>query len=62
MKVTIDRDKCSGCGLCESTAPDVFKLGKDGVATVLVDVVPANLEKDVQMAADDCPESAIIIS
>jgi len=50
-----------GCGVCETTAPDVFQLGDDGIAKVIVDIVPAHLEADVQTAIDDCPEGAISI-
>ena len=61
MKATVDRKLCSGCGLCESTAPDVFLLGKDGIATVLVDLVPTGSEDLVKQAAEDCPEGAILV-
>ena len=58
MKVTIS-EECIGCGLCEGTAPDVFALGDEGVAEVIVDEIPEELEDDVQQAADDCPVGAI---
>ncbi len=33
MKVKVDPDLCMGCGVqCETTAPDVFQLGDDGIA------------------------------
>ena len=34
MKVWIDQDLCTGCGLCEEIAPDVFVLLDDGLAHV----------------------------
>ncbi len=58
MKVTVN-EECIGCGLCESTAADVFAVNDDGVAEVIVDEVPADMEDDVQEAADSCPVSAI---
>lgn len=58
MKVTVS-EECIGCGLCESTAADVFSVNDDGVAEVIVDEVPADMEDDVQEAADSCPVSAI---
>jgi ferredoxin len=58
MKVTIS-EECIGCGLCEGTAADVFALGDEGVAEVIVDEIPEELEDDVQQAADDCPVGAI---
>ncbi|RKX43855.1 MAG: ferredoxin, partial [Thermotogae bacterium] len=35
-KVTVDKDACIGCGVCENLCPEVFKLGDDGKATTLV--------------------------
>ena len=29
MEVKIDKDLCTGCGLCEETCPDIFKLNED---------------------------------
>ena len=35
MKVWIDQDLCTGDGLCEEIAPDVFTLLDDGLASVM---------------------------
>lgn len=59
MKVNVGRDKCQGCGLCESDVPDVFALGYDGRAKVLIDMIPTHLENAVKEAIDNCPEQAI---
>jgi ferredoxin len=59
MKVRIDPDLCTGCGLCSDSVPDVFKMGDD-IAEVIVAEVPSNLESAVQEAVDDCPAEAII--
>jgi ferredoxin len=60
MKVRIDADLCTGCGLCTDSVPDVFKMGDD-VAQVIKADVPANLEKAVKEAVEDCPAEAIIV-
>ena len=60
MKVRIDDDLCTACGLCVDSVPDVFTMGDD-TAEVANSEVPSNLEKDVQDAADDCPVEAIIV-
>ena len=60
MKVRIDPDLCTGCGLCSDSVPDVFKMGDD-IAEVISAEVPGNLEGAVQEAVDDCPAEAIII-
>ncbi len=58
MKATVNED-CIGCGLCESTCPEVFVIGDDGVAEVTVEEVPEEAEDGTQEAADNCPVSAI---
>jgi ferredoxin len=60
MKVTIDEDSCTACGLCVESCPDVFEMGDD-IAQVTVDDVPAELEDAVQQAADECPAEAIVV-
>jgi ferredoxin len=60
MKVSIDADLCTGCGLCTDSVPDVFTLGDD-VAEVSKPDVPANLEEAVKEAAEDCPVEAILV-
>ena len=39
MKATVNED-CIGCGLCESTAPEVFEIGDDGLAHAIEEEVP----------------------
>lgn len=58
MKVTINEENCIGCGQCEATCSDVFKIGDDGIAHV-VGEVKEEFKEDVEMAADGCPTSAI---
>ena len=60
MKVKVDADLCTACGLCTDDVPDVFKMGDD-VAEVIVEEVPGNLEDAVNDAADSCPSEAIIV-
>ena len=60
MKVAIDADLCSACGLCTDEVPDVFTMGDD-VAEVVQADVPANLEDAVQDAVDSCPTEAITV-
>jgi len=60
MKVRIDADLCTGCGLCCDSVPEVFKMGDD-TAQVIAPNAPANLESAVRDAANDCPAEAIIV-
>jgi len=60
MKVRIDEDTCTSCGLCVDTCPDVFAMG-DEIAEVVTEVVPAGLEDAAQQAVEECPVEAIIV-
>ncbi len=59
MKVVVLKDKCLACGSCETDAPEVFSLGSESCAIVLLDEIPAELEDSVKAAIDNCPETAI---
>jgi ferredoxin len=75
MKVWIDQDLCTGDGLCEEIAPDVFTLLDDGLAYVKegdkvfsdpggsegVAVVPAGQEEATIESAEECPGECIFI-
>ena len=61
MKVTVDKDLCIGCGICEGIIPEVFSLASEPYAEVLLDPVPEEYWDAVREAAEECPETAIII-
>ena len=60
MKAKVDEKTCVGCGLCADNCSAVFEMA-DGVAKVIVDIVPAAAEGECREAADSCPVSAISI-
>ncbi len=59
VRVSVDPEKCMGCGVCESICPEVFQMGDDNIAKVLQDPVPEALEDSAREAAESCPEEAI---
>lgn len=60
MKACVDKDTCTGCGLCVDTCPEVFEM--DGaVATSKVLKVPPECEASCREAAEGCPVEAISI-
>lgn len=61
MKPVVDRDLCIGCGLCEETAPEVFRLGDDGLSYVIDEDPPAELADQVTEALEICPTAAITL-
>lgn len=61
MKVTVDKDLCIGCGVCEGTCPEVFSLANEPYAEVLLDPIPEEFQQACRDAAADCPADAIKI-
>lgn len=63
MKVSIDRQACTGHGLCYLSAPQVFRDDDQGYGQVLGDgEVSAGDADDTRRAAANCPERAIATS
>lgn len=61
MKARVDDAKCQGHARCLVTVPQIFQEDEQGHAFVAVDLIPADLESDVQLAALNCPEEAITV-
>lgn len=62
MKAVVDPDLCIGCGLCEDTCPEVFRLMDDGLAHVIDEDPPAETYSDIEGAAELCPVAAITVT
>lgn len=61
-KAKVNKEACIGCGLCVGLVPSVFIFDDSGEkADVVVDVVPADVENEVNEAAAGCPVEAIIV-
>ncbi len=59
MIAKVDQDTCIGCGLCPTICEDVFEMGDDGKAHVMVDEVPQGSEDAAKEAEESCPVDAI---
>ena len=59
MKITVDRVRCTGLGLCEAQAPDVFEIDDDGDLVVLADDVAPDRLEAVKAAVQACPTEAL---
>ena len=43
MRVRVNKDLCTACGVCEGLVPEVFSLETEPYAVVLLDPVPEEL-------------------
>jgi ferredoxin len=62
MHIDFDQDACIGSGICESIAEDVFRIGDDGLMSLVVDVVSDERRQQLEVAVSRCPTGAIRIS
>jgi ferredoxin len=59
MRVEVDSDKCTGHGICESIADDVFEVGDDGLVLIRESERPESDRDRMQQAVTQCPVSAL---
>lgn len=58
-KVSVDVSTCVGCGLCEQSCPEVFKIEGDGIAHVKAHTCD---QHNLAEVAEQCPVNAIKVS
>lgn len=61
MRVVVNLDLCEGNALCVKEAPEVFALGDDDVARVLVEHPAESLRAKVDRAVRRCPRNALTL-
>jgi len=59
MKIIVDRAKCTGLGICESLAPDVFEVDDAGDLVLITGTVPDDSLPGVEEAVAGCPTEAL---
>jgi ferredoxin len=59
MRIIVDRTRCTGLGMCESVAPDVFEVNDDGELELRTDTVPDGRLVEVEQAVACCPNEAL---
>jgi ferredoxin len=59
MRVEVDFDKCTGHGICESIADDVFEVQDDGIVLIHDNEWPESDRDRMQRAVTQCPAAAL---
>lgn len=61
MKVSVDRNRCTGHARCWAEGPDVFVLDDLGYNSTDVDSIPAELQEQARRGVWACPENALTV-
>ena len=59
MRVEVDLHKCTGHGICESIAEDVFEVRDDGTVRIDGDDCPESDRERMHRAVTQCPAAAL---
>jgi ferredoxin len=59
MRIEVDLGKCTGHGICESIAEDVFEVDDDGSVRIHGDQRPESDRERMQQAVTQCPAAAL---
>ena len=59
MRIVVNYDKCTGLGMCEAEAPDLFEVQDDGSLSVLNERPGDDQLAAAQAAVDACPTEAL---
>lgn len=59
MRVEVDLDKCTGHGICESIAEDVFEVRDDGSVLIHDAQRPESDRNRMRQAVTQCPAAAL---
>ncbi len=62
MRITVDREACTGHGRCYTVAPEVYEADDDGYCVIPSEIVPAGWERQAELGARNCPENAITVT
>ncbi|OBK80777.1 ferredoxin [Mycobacterium sp. 1164985.4] len=59
MHVEVDLDKCTGHGICESIAEEVFEVRDDGIVLIHEPERPESDRERMRQAVTQCPAAAL---
>jgi ferredoxin len=61
MRIVVDYDKCTGLGMCEAEAPDLFAVQDDGSLDLLVEEPSEEHRAAAEAACESCPTEALTL-
>jgi ferredoxin len=61
MRIVVDKDLCEGNAVCMKVAPEVFVVGDDDQARILIERPDEDLREKVEAAVRRCPRQAIAL-
>ncbi|MVU80701.1 ferredoxin [Nocardia sp. ET3-3] len=59
MKIVVDRSRCTGLGICEAIAPEVFEVDDNGELVLLQEDITEEQLARVEKAIEGCPTAAL---
>jgi ferredoxin len=62
MQLQVDYTRCTGLGVCESIAPEVFMINEDGSMEVRDPCPSLELRAQIEEAIGSCPTEAISLT
>ncbi len=62
MKLTVDRNRCAGHGLCEEAAPQLLHLDDEGKCVIDVEDIEEKDLEAAKMAVRVCPVIALTLT
>lgn len=61
IRLRVDRNRCTGLGVCQAIAPDVFDIDDDGLMRIIESCPSESLRSALDEAVSSCPTEAISI-
>jgi ferredoxin len=61
MRIVVDRSKCTGLGMCEAEAPNLFEVEDDGLLKVLNERPGSADRAELEAAVESCPTEALTL-
>jgi ferredoxin len=59
MRIVVDKEVCTGQAMCESIAPDLFRVNGGSQVAIQVAVVPDGRLGQAKLAVSCCPNGAL---